>query len=244
MNPINLAVAGMLVPVMAFVSMMGEHPAKSRSKVYLVRSVPADAITIDGMIDDSEWPADGWTSEFAFPWRQRKAPRTAMCCVIDGRRLLFAFQCDDPDLVLRGAVPEDEKMVAAGDRVELFFAKDAELKEYHCLEMSPAGTVLDYRASFYRKFDDSWDCPGLVLAACTRRGGYVVEGSIPSTTLRDLCGADLARGQSITVGAFRAEYSHTRTKAPEEAWISWIHPKAENPDFHIPSALGRFRLQE
>ena len=46
----------------------------------------------------------------------------------------------------------------------MFFAKDAALQEYYCFEMSPAGTVLDYRASFYRKFDHSWECPGLVLS--------------------------------------------------------------------------------
>ena len=214
------------------------------SQAYDVESVAPGAITMDGLLGNSEWPAEGWTADFSFPWRTIETPRTEMCCVCDGKRLLFAFRCDDLDLVLRGAVPENEMAVAQGDRVELFFAKDAEIKEYHCLEMSPAGTVLDYRASFYRKFDDSWDCPGLVLASSTHRGGYVVEGSIPLTTLQDLCGADLVKGQALRVGAFRAEYSHIDGDDPEEAWISWIHPQAKTPDFHIPSAFGTFRLKE
>lgn len=241
MNRIILSVACVLLTTGNRVA-AAEEPAEAASKSYTVRSVEPSAITIDGLLGDLEWPADAWETDFSFPWRPRKTPRTEICCVTDGTRLLFAFQCEDGDLVLRGTLPEKEMAVSQGDRVELFFAKDAALKEYYCFEMSPAGTVLDYRASFYRKFDDSWDCPGLVLAAGTRRGGYVVEGSIPLTTLRELCGADLLQGEPILVGAFRAEYSHTKTGTPEEAWISWVHPKAEKPDFHIRSALGTFRL--
>jgi hypothetical protein len=222
-------------------SSAGEEP---RAKTYPVQSVPANAITIDGKLADSEWPADGWETGFSFPWRQRNTPRTEMCCVTDGKRLLFAFRCDDSDLVLRGAVPEDEMKAAQGDRVELFFAKDPDLKEYYGFEMNPAGNVLAYRASFYRKYDRAWDCPTLVLATATHRGGYVVEGSFPLTTVREMCGADLLKGQPLRVGAFRAEYSHIDGEAPEEAWISWIHPKSDTPDFHIPSAFGTFRLKD
>lgn len=221
-----------------------EEAADTPSTTYTVRSVEPATITIDGVVGDSEWPVDAWERGFSFPWLTRKTPRTEMCCVCDGERLLFAFQCDESDLVLRGAVPEDESTVAQGDRVEMFFAKDAALQEYYCFEMSPAGTVLDYRASFYRKFDHSWECPGLVLRASTHRGGYVVEGSIPLTTLKEMCGADLLRGEPIRVGAFRAEYSHREDEAPEEAWISWNDPKVEKADFHIPSALGTFRLRK
>ena len=218
--------------------------AEISSKTYAVRSVEPGTITIDGVVGDSEWPADGWERGFSFPWLKRETPRTEMCCVCDGERLLFAFQCDEPDLVLRGAVPKNESTVAQGDRVELFFAKDAALQEYYCFEMSPAGTVLDYRASFYRKFDHSWDCPGLVLAASTQRGGYIVEGAIPLTTLKEMCGGDFLQGDPIRAGAFRAEYSHRENEPPEEAWISWIHPKVEKADFHIPSALGTFLLKK
>lgn len=218
--------------------------AETASKTYTVRSVEPAAITLDGELGDREWPVDGWERGFAFPWLKRETPRTEMCCVCDGQRLLFAFQCDEPDLVLRGAVPKNESTVAEGDRVELFFAKDAALEEYYCFEMSPAGTVLDYRASFYRKFDHSWDCPGLVLAASTHRGGYVVEGAIPLATLKEMCGADFLGGEAIRVGAFRGEYSHREKEGPEEAWISWVHPKVEKADFHIPSAFGSFRLKD
>ncbi|MHB8900643.1 MAG: carbohydrate-binding family 9-like protein [Thermoguttaceae bacterium] len=222
---------------------LAAEPEQPPSKTYAVQTVKPAAITIDGLLGDAEWPADGWERGFKFPWLERQTPRTEMCCVCDGRSLLFAFLCDESDLVLRGAVPEVESTVADGDRVEMFFAKDPALHEYYCFEMSPAATVLDYRASFYRKFDHSWDCPGLLLRAGTRRGGYVVEGSIPLTTLKEMCGADFSQGQPIRVGAFRAEYSHQDPDAPEAAWISWVHPQVEKADFHIPSALGTFRLK-
>ena len=221
--------------------LQGGEPA---GKVYDVQLVPEGTITVDGKLGESEWPAGGWMDDFTFPWRTRKTPRTEMCCACDGKRLLFAFRCGDSDLVLRGAVPEDEMAVAAGDRVELFFTKDLAIEEYYCFEMSPAGNVLDYRASFYREFDRSWDCPELVLSAATDGDGYVVEGSIPLATLKTLCGADFLKGQPLRVGAFRAEYSHVDGEEPEEAWISWILPKSETPDFHIPSSFGTFRLKE
>lgn len=236
--------ATILLTLICSSSSAGEAATNPNAKTYLVQRVPADTITIDGKLTDSEWPADGWETGFSFPWRQRKTPRTEMCCVTDGKRLLFAFRCDDSDLVLRGAVPTDEMKAAQGDRVELFFAKDPELQEYYGFEMNPAGVVLAYRASFYREYDRAWDCPTLVLATATHRGGYVVEGSFPLTTVREMCAADLLQGQPLRVGAFRAEYSHIDGEAPEEAWISWVHPKSDTPDFHIPSAFGSFRLKD
>lgn len=240
----NVTSRTLLFSFAAFWSLVSATSGAEPAKTYVVRSVGPSAITIDAAIADSEWPAEGWEKGFAFPWRDRKTPRTEMCCVCDGERLLFAFRCDDADLVLRGAAPEDEMAVADGDRVELFFGKDAEMKEYYCFEMAPTAAVLDYRAAFYRKFDTTWDCPGLTLAGRTHRGGYVVEGAILLSTLQEMCGADLLAGEPIRVGVFRAEYSHVDGEDPDAAWISWIHPDSEKPDFHIPSALGTFRIQK
>lgn len=220
-----------------------QDAGKAATKTYIVRRIERSVVTVDGILSAGEWPGDGWLRDFSFPWRDRSSPKTEMCCVTAEKRLFFAFQCDDSDLVIRASLPSEENAVAAGDRVELFFARDRALAEYYCLEMSPAAMVLDYRASFYRKFDDSWDCTGLVLAACTRRGGYTVEGSIPLTTLRELCGADLMAGEPVLAGVFRAEYCHSHSGPPREAWISWVDPDTDEPDFHVPSALGVFQLQ-
>jgi len=39
------------------------------------------------------------------------------------------------------------------DRVELFFAKQAALNDYWCIEIDPSGRVHDYHAKHCRKFD-------------------------------------------------------------------------------------------
>ncbi|MBN1853292.1 MAG: carbohydrate-binding family 9-like protein [Pirellulales bacterium] len=212
-------------------------------RTYLVASIDEHVIAVDGVLGKSEWPADGWESNLIFPWQQRKAPRTEFCSVTDGKHLLVAFRCDDADVVIGGSEPDVELAVAEGDRVELFFARSPALGEYYCIEISPAGRVLDYKASFYRSFADSWDCPGLVVGAKSRKGGYVVELAIPLTTLRDLLGLGELEDHAILAGVFRAEFSHTHTNKPKEEWISWVRPIAEEPDFHIPSAFGRFRIE-
>lgn len=214
-----------------------------RARTYDVGSVSEYTITVDGVLQESEWPSFSWETDLAFPWQQREAPPTKFCCVTDGKHLLFAFWCDDADVVISGAEPKVELVVTEGDRVELFFARDQTLSEYYCIEISPAGHVLDYKASFYREFSNFWNCPGLVVAAKTRKGGYVVELAIPLTTLRELTESDWSKDHAILVGVFRAEFSHTNSNKPKEEWISWARPNTEEADFHVPSAMGRFRIK-
>ena len=67
----------------------------------------------------------------------------------------------------------------------------------------------------------------------------------------------MAPGSKIRFGLYRAEFSHDRSGRPVvkresihnrgrrldgppplEAWMSWIDPKTEQPDFHVPTSLG------
>jgi len=81
------------------------------------------------------------------------------------------------------------------------------------------------------------------VAAKIRKGGYVVELALPLTTLRKLTKFDETEDHAILAGVFRAEFSHIAANKPREEWISWVCPDAEKPDFHVPSALGRFRIE-
>ena len=219
------------------------RPAPSREKSYQVSWLSEERIKIDGILSPGEWPGEGWLSDFSYPWRKEKPPRTRFCCVTDGKSVFFAFDCRDSDLVLHGRTPSREEKVAEGDRVEIFFSKDASLKEYWCMEISPAGRVLDYKAAFYRKFDDSWNLPGLEVEGRTYGNGYVVEGKFPVSVLENLTGVSFLEGRPVSAGVFRGEFSHSESPAVEEKWISWIRPASGKPDFHIPSALGVFRIQ-
>jgi hypothetical protein len=67
----------------------------------------------------------------------------------------------------------------------------------------------------------------------------------------------------IRCGLYRAEFSQDRSgrpieqresihnlgrqldgPPPIEAWISWVDPKTEEPDFHVPTSLGWLEIVE
>jgi hypothetical protein len=181
---------------------------------------------------------------FTFPWSANPAPRTEFRATIIGERLHFSFDAEDRDLVVaekwRG-----ESTLDGEDRVEIFFARDAALARYYCVEVDPLGRVHDYAASHYRKFDSAWNCPGLRTTGTRTADGYRVTGSIPLKTLSSLLGPRIGSGSTIRVGLFRAEFYGTGKTARGEAddnWLSWVPPTAKTPDFHIPSAFTDFRL--
>ncbi len=154
---------------------------------------------IDGVLGEDEWPEERWESGLVFPWRDRPPPRPRSSFRADGAALYFAFWVADEDVVVIDGPPGDESLVARGDRVELFLARDEKLREYYSIEIDPRGRVLDYRARFYRHFDEEWDCPGLDVAARRRPGGYDVEGRISRAGLEadgpvSLTGPTPARG--------------------------------------------------
>ncbi len=128
------------------------------------------------------------------------------------------------------------------DRVEVFFARDAALSRYFCVELDPLGRVHDYAASLYRKFDSSWNCPGLRAAGRITRGGYTVEASIPLTTLSEMMGRPVSRGATLRIGLFRAEFRQGALGDADDNWLSWVKPGTPKPDFHVPSAFADWRV--
>jgi chondroitin AC lyase len=187
-------------------------------------------IEVDGNL--GEWPEGYFLRGLTAPWDQIPKDSTSFQTFVDGEYLFFNFRTIDTTPF---TVPfESELSVAAGDRVELFFSKTPDMSEdYYCLEMNPRGEVLDYRATYYRKFDYDWDASTLELATLEYPNGYQVEGSIEINELREL-----GLGNEFYLGVYRAEY---RGK-DQVTWYSWIVPDAENPDFHIPSSLARVKF--
>src|SRR5690606_12850701 len=100
----------------------------------------------------------------------------------DGTWLYFSFKVDDTDIVTSNEF-QVELDVTKGDRVELFFARDTTLANYYCVEVNPHGKILDYRASYYRDFDDGWDLNDLSVYAALTETGYLVEGKLPVSFL-------------------------------------------------------------
>lgn len=180
-------------------------------------------------------------TDFTYPWADKPAPRTEVTTRTTDDAIHFAFTVEDRDIVVTEKW-DGENTLDGEDRVEIFFAKDEQLKEYWCIEIDSQGRVHDYQASHYRNFDNTWNCPGLKTKAQPTKTGYNVTATIPLATLTQLLGQPVQPGTQLRLGLFRAEFYGTTPDTCGNAndnWISWVRPKAEKPDFHVPSA---FRL--
>ena len=58
-----------------------------------------------------------------------------------------------------------ESDVEAEDRVEIFFSASKDMGQYYCMEIDPSGHVMDYSASYYRKFDYEWNFKSLEICS-------------------------------------------------------------------------------
>lgn len=212
------------------------------TKVYPVQLLPDAAVVVDGVLDEPAWAKTHLETGFVFPWERRPAPVTRFRALCDGKRLCFAFDVTDPDMVVE-ANDLGEDSLRNEDRVEFYFAPDRAMKRpYYCVEMDCLGRRLDYQAVFHRRFDFAWDFPGLEFTGRRTAGGYQVEGAFTLQALADLGLPTLVDGRDLPAGVYRAEYHHDSQGQQAEGWLAWIDPKTEEADFHIPATLGLFRL--
>jgi hypothetical protein len=231
-------------------------------QTFRVRYLQAAAIRVDGRADEPAWSEAVVERQFRFPWKPEPAPATEFRAVCDERHLSFTFRVHDTDIVVLDTL-RDKQDAVLEDRVEMFFAPDERLSTYYCFEIDSRGRAFDYSGSYYRRFDPRWSFPGLETAATAIDQGYVVEGRIPLASLEQLGFPRLRPGVTIRCGLYRAEFSHDRSgrpaerketihnrgrtfagPAPIENWISWVDPQTPEPDFHVPSSLGRLEVME
>lgn len=228
---------------------------------------PRASIRLDGRLDEPEWSRANVERQFTFPWKEVDAPPTEFVAFCDDQYLYFAFRAEDSDIVVLDKLRDREDEVFE-DRVELYFSRDSQMKDYYCLKIDSRGRVFDYRGKYYRQLDKKWRCEGVEAAGAPTANGYAVEGRIPLATLRRMglkekASPGIGREAKILCGLYRAEFSHNRSGKPAlqretihnqgrkldgpppiEAWISWIDPKTPEPDFHVPSALGWLEIAE
>lgn len=179
-------------------------------------------------------------THFHFPWEDRVEPWTQFRALWDDQHLHCRFDCVDDDVVLApGPTPGDR--VLGSDRVEIFVAPDLALQPYYCVEISPNGDVLDYRARFHRQFDREWQFEGLEASASIDGNRYSVHVRLPIRTLLNL--EVLRAGQhEFFAGVFRGEFVHRADGSIRPGWMAWVDPQTGTPDFHVPSAFGVFEL--
>ncbi|MCK4558342.1 MAG: carbohydrate-binding family 9-like protein [Calditrichia bacterium] len=212
---------------------------ETKVKTYLVNSVYNKNISIEDLDSRHILALANVETRFVQPWNKTDVPYTEFRAICNKKNFYFDFRVDDNDLIIKDKC-HNKMDIIQEDRVELFFALDDQLNNYYCLEIDPRGRVFSCAASYYRKFDLSWECPGLHTVGCINKSGYTVKGLIPLETLKSLGLFFLEKGDSIKVGIFRADFYRGVNNRIEERWISWINPKTENPDFHVPAAFGLF----
>lgn len=206
---------------------------------------------------------DGESSErdclekgFLFPWKPAPAPATEFRALCDETYLYLTFRVQDDDIVALERL-RDEQEAVFEDRVEIYFGRDEQMRDYFCLEVDSKGRAFDYRGSYPRQLEASWKFEGLETRAAAEPQGYEVEARIPVKTFAALGFPALRPGAKIRCGLYRAEFSHDRSgrtveprasihtmglraegPPPIEEWLSWVDPKTKEPDFHVPSSMG------
>lgn len=204
-----------------------------------ILSIPevADRITIDGRLNEPCYRRLApLTSFLAAGNPGATIPATKAWLFWSSKNLTFAFEVVDPTLA--GAKPSsNERDVDGQDRVEIFIWSGKPQDPYYCIEMASLGAIHDYKARFYRKFDDSWSPAGWKCRVTTTKDGYVVEGSLSRAAMASM-GQKLRASQSFRLGLFRADFSKLRG---DPTWITWVDRKGE-PDFHVADSFGIGRL--
>ena len=145
-----------------------------------MRRLPHANVKIDGRLDEPEWSRANVERHFIFPWKKAEAPATEFLAFCDDEHLYFAFRVEDADIVVLDKL-RDKQDAVLEDRVEMFFSRDPQMKDYFSLEIDSRGRVFDCRNSYYRQSDPTWSCKGIETVGISSDKGYVVEGRIPLT---------------------------------------------------------------
>lgn len=211
-------------------------------KTYQVKHIISNQLTLDSNTLNPFWDKANVMSDFIFPWEKEKPPRTNFRALYDDNYFYFRFDVDDNNVLTH--IKIDNKMeVVDSDRVEIFFRQNEELNPYYCLEMDARGRILDYVTKYYRDFDYDWQWPendNLKVEASENENGYVVEGAISLSSLKEL---GLLKDNTLEVGLYRGYCMQLPNPEAKLRWISWVKPNSEKPDFHIPSSFGILELK-
>ncbi|MDR3182666.1 MAG: DUF4838 domain-containing protein [Planctomycetaceae bacterium] len=219
-----------------------DRKVRSTADEYNVITIGNNLITLDGEGSETVWNQAAVFS-FTNPWNKEHNPPTSLKLLQDSKYLYFCFDVQDGEIVLDTGFA-NEKDAIKEDRVELFFSKDNKMHDYNCLEIDPKGRILSYQAAYYRNIDFDWTPPAdLKTAAKIRSDGYCVEGAVPLEFVKKFLIQETAHsGHSVYFGAYRAEFSRKDGKIVEN-WQTWIDPQTVEPDFHVPSSLGKLKMK-
>jgi len=194
-----------------------------------------DPVAVDGRLDEPLYQHAACVANLVIAGEPARSPAATSAWLFwTADRLVFAFDCDDATPTASPATL-NEHDVDPQDRVELFLWSGRQGDEYYCLELAPAGAVHDYRACFYRRFDDTWQPAAWEHAVRARPGGYVVEAALSRQAIKAM-GFELRAGERWRAGLFRADFDPAKPDRPD--WITWVDARTPQPDFHVAGAFG------
>lgn len=209
----------------------------SCTKIYYVNKCSLPPL-IDGVENDAAWKNAAVLSDIRLHWENQPGQATTFRALYDQTFLYFIFEATDIHPVVWQQT-ETEMDVVWEDRVELFFGCDRGFKKYFCFEIDPLGRYLDNSGSLGQKIEPAWQCAGCKFTGRQSSEKYIVEGTIPLSTLQEM--GVYMPGKPMITGVYRADFISTgEPKAPEMHWMSWVKAASPTPNFHIPSSTGCF----
>ena len=217
---------------------LGAEAQRSESGCEVVVPLTDAQVRVDGKLDEPCYRAPSLVNRFIVAGQQnQRAPETKVWLFWQRERLIFAFECEDANIV--AARPSSNKHDVDGqDRVEVFLWSGRAEDAYYCAEIAAQGALHDYAARFYRRFDDAWSMPGLEYVSIRTPKGYAVEGIISRAGLEKM-GFRLEGGAQWRIGLFRADFA---SKDGKPDWITWVDAKGPEPDFHVAKSFGQCLL--
>lgn len=238
-TPLTLALSAALGLAFVWAGCAARHQSASATTILHVPKL-AGPVVVDGQLDEPVYQHAACVANFVIAGEPSRSPPTTSAWLFwSADHLVFAFDCDDSTPAAGPATP-DEHDVDSQDRVELFLWSGREEDEYYCLELAPAGAVHDYRARFYRRFDDAWQPAAWEHAVRARLGGYVVEAALSRQAIEAM-GFELHAGGRWRAGLFRADFDPAKPGRPD--WITWVDAQTPQPDFHVARAFGWLVLE-
>ena len=214
-----------------------EEPDRSRE---LVVPFTRAQIRVDGELDETCYRTPALLEHFVIAGHPHKQPpKTRTWLFWQQEHLIFAFDCEDRNLVAASPSPHEHD-VDGQDRVEIFLWSGNPKDAYYCIEIGARGALHDYLAHFYRQFDDGWSLEGLEYVVNRTPAGYRVEGTISRSAMEKM-GFLLKPGTRCRLGLFRADFASDNGKN-EPTWITWIDAKGPKPDFHVAASFGHCTL--
>ncbi|WP_420601353.1 carbohydrate-binding family 9-like protein [Flagellimonas sp.] len=214
-------------------------------KTYTVLKTQMDEGETIVPLTEEQWEKAIPLTDFSQPWRTEPMQETSFKALHSDKYLYLRYDVKDTNLIIYDDYKRKRDIVRS-DRVEIFLRKDVGLKNYYCLEVDPNGAILDFSATHYRQFDDDWTWPKghLFTKGTILDGGYRLDMMISKESLEDL---GLIVNNVLEAGIFRADTDllpDAENPDGDFKWITWVDPKTEDPDFHVPTSFGKLLLAE